>query len=380
MFFRKDPQPDFKCYSLIKNKNQINIYHNNIRSARFKIDQLFASWAEPPDILCLTEHWLTENEPIIIPNFTCISKFCRRFESGGGVMIYANLSTLNNRIIIKPRLDLMEKYCNEYVFECNIVSVEGRGNKGKIYEMFTLVCIYRAPKNNIREFMVKFEDLLHTIIKGNNSKILICGDWNLNFLDTELINVKYLRNIFECFNLKEYIKKPTRITNNSETLLDNVVSNIESDILICHSVFNGLSDHDAQLMFLTCDLSSPDYYKTKRLFSNSNVEQFSNQLSTFDWSILYNNQDINVNFDLFVQTVSNTFNVVFKHKKIKQSSNQTKKMILSWELKKIANSNVDLGILARDTKDPILKALFKKRQKLFCKLLISEKRPKYLSN
>jgi len=126
---------------------------------------------------------------------------------------------------------------------------------------FSLVCLYRAPQNKVNLFLDKLESLLQQVTR-NNQSALICGDWNINFLDVDDPKVNILRNTFASFNLKELVQQPTRITPDSKSLLDNVVTNISSEHMSCDSFFSSLSDHDAQLISIKTNFVKPVEYVT----------------------------------------------------------------------------------------------------------------------
>lgn len=248
MFFRGTSPPSLEPNDL-NYGNIFTIYHLNIRSARYKIDELRASWNQPPDILCLTEHWLHEDESLIIPDFTCISKFCRGSGLGGGVSIYYNNKSSVEFIATSGRSDLVRQFCNEHCFEFSIVNIKlvhsldhQRSNL-----KFVLICLYRAPHNNVQEFIERLEKLIYSV-KKEKEFILICGDWNVNFLDSVDLSVIKIRNILMSFNLRELVSRATRVTANCKSLLDNVVTNLDSKIVSCNSFFNTMSDHDSQLI------------------------------------------------------------------------------------------------------------------------------------
>lgn len=211
--------------------NKMSIYHLNIRSARNKIDQLCASWSRPPDILCLSEHWLREDEPLIIPNFVCASKFCRGSGIGGGVSIYYNINSSVVFNVTSVRNDLVQKFCDVSCFEFSIVNINVVNSISTNHNLkFVLICLYRAPHNREQEFIVKLEQLLHKLKTGNEF-IMICGDWNVNFLDSTSPTIRRIRNILMSFNLSELVKQATRVTEDSSSLLDNVVTNLDSNMI-----------------------------------------------------------------------------------------------------------------------------------------------------
>jgi hypothetical protein len=65
-------------------------FHQNIRGLRDKSSELFGSLLpELPHILCLTEHFLTEQEitSLSIDHYTISAKFCRKILKNGGSCI-----------------------------------------------------------------------------------------------------------------------------------------------------------------------------------------------------------------------------------------------------------------------------------------------------
>ena len=89
--------------------------------------------------------------------------------------------------------------------------------------------IYRPPKDNytietIQRFIDEFSSVLNDIVK-QKSILIITGDFNINLLD---INEKQIvREYFEIllsYGMFATISLPTRITQNSATLIDQICS------------------------------------------------------------------------------------------------------------------------------------------------------------
>ena len=93
--------------------------------------------------------------------------------------------------------------------------------------------------------MCKFDDILDIVgIRGQ--EIIVLGDFNCTFNDKKDYNseCKHLKSIFKMHNLTQFIKTPTRVTNESSTLLDLLASNNPQNISRSGVVTSGLSDHD----------------------------------------------------------------------------------------------------------------------------------------
>jgi hypothetical protein len=58
------------------------------------------------------------------------------------------------------------------------------------------------------------------------------------------------------FSLFSTVKFPTRIFNNSSTLIDNIYIDTNNHNFCIHPLINGLSNHDAQVLHLSNFLST----------------------------------------------------------------------------------------------------------------------------
>ena len=104
------------------------------------------------------------------------------------------------------------------------------------------VC-YRPPKQSC------FYDILSEI--NNNTNIffeyecIVLGDFNTNVQSSKSCSLlKAFKQFCSCCNLSQLIKEPTRITDQSSTLIDLIlVSNPDK---ICNSgvIQSGISDHN----------------------------------------------------------------------------------------------------------------------------------------
>jgi hypothetical protein len=138
------------------------------------------------------------------------------------------------------------------------------------------------------------------------------------------------------YSLFPYITKPTRIGNNSSTLIDNIFSNHISE----HPIFKGLlytdiSDHLPTFMInnFKHDSSQHQYIKTRNI-SEANIEYFKSKLDNTDWSYIMNNNDVDAAFGRFHTVMSQLFNECFPIKTLKMGY-KTRHSWLSFGLKKI---------------------------------------------
>jgi hypothetical protein len=144
---------------------------------------------------------------------------------------------------------------------------------------FITICIYRCPVGNFTFFLNQLELILNNVYKISNS-IILCGDFNINYLNDD--NRKYLLDsLLASFNLYSTINFPTRVFNNSCTLIDNIYINTNLHKFSVHPVINDLSDHGAQVITLNniTFSTSKRIYIFRRDMNDYSLGQFTFLLS-----------------------------------------------------------------------------------------------------
>ena len=131
------------------------------------------------------------------------------------------------------------------------------------------------------------------------------------------------------------ITRPTRVTNKSATLIDNIYTN---DVQNISSYIQGLliteiTDH---YPIFHCNKTikekEKDLYIWKRSVNTKNTETFSNLLSKADWSDVYSNTNAQEAFTKFHNKLKLLYDEAFPKKRIKIKYN-CKKPWLTEELK-----------------------------------------------
>ena len=109
---------------------------------------------------------------------------------------------------------------------------------------------------------------------------------------------------------KQLIKKSTRITEQSSTLIDLLFSNQPSKISSSCVVSTSLSDHD--MIACTRKLNSQKFAPktiTSRNFARYNVTDVTNDVSCIDWQPLYQTNDGSKALVYFTTSLRNIFDV-----------------------------------------------------------------------
>jgi len=80
---------------LLLYKQSIKIYHQNIRSVRYKMNKLLCHLNhDPPHILCITEHHLHHEEIAFlhVENYVLGSCYCSISKHKGGICVFVHYS------------------------------------------------------------------------------------------------------------------------------------------------------------------------------------------------------------------------------------------------------------------------------------------------
>ena len=132
-------------------------------------------------------------------------------------------------------------------------------------------CAYRHPDTDASKFSDYMESTLSKI-ENKNKIICVKGDFNLNLLNYEThthTNDFVNSMVFHC--LIPHILQPTRVTDHSATVIDNIFSNATDYETTSGNILNQVTDHYSQFLILkkvpairkdsayyTCDYSNFD--------------------------------------------------------------------------------------------------------------------------
>ena len=114
--------------------------------------------------------------------------------------------------------------------------------------------IYRAPReevNIITTFIVELSHIL-TLLNRIKLPVYLCGDYNINLLKMHEKNS--YEEFFETMLVHSYLPNitlPTRLTDTSNTLIDNVFANSAKFEAVSGILINNISDHQAIFTIIT---------------------------------------------------------------------------------------------------------------------------------
>ena len=143
-------------------------------------------------------------------------------------------------------------------------------------------------------------------------RLLLGLDHNLDFLkhDMHLTTKEFIEyNIYH--NLLPVITKPTRVTRNSATLIDNVIigKSLQDDY-DPSIIISDISDHFPSLVRMykpSLFIKKPLRMET-RVLNDDTVEMIRNQISETNWQQLLQNKNTNEAYNIYherIQTIMN---------------------------------------------------------------------------
>ena len=237
-----------------------------------------------PDIVMLSETWLTPTSPPINIDGYNFVHCCRSQKRGGGV-----------GILISTNLRYTEcKNISSTLAENECVTVE---LKLKSQSTCIISSMYRPPNVDIPTFQTCYNSLVCEMKKLRPKSIIIGLDHNLDFLksDSHTGTNQFIQHNLDA-NLIPTITRPTRITKSSATLIDNIMvsqslcGNYESGILI-----DDISDHMPSVCVIKSLKSvGKDVIKiTSRDTRPRNLNALKTHLSNYEWTKLLCSSDVN---------------------------------------------------------------------------------------
>ena len=260
---------------------------------------------------------LSANEELFgMPGYTITGKH-RNNRQGGGVAIY-----VRQDIPFIVRNDLV--VFNE-VIETVFVEVK-KDFTACDYDVIFVVA-YRPPDTDV----VLFSDQLNCIQEKMKREKKLCyflGDFNIDLLknDFHIPTTNFLDMLYanSYINL---ISRPTRVTSDTATLIDNIFTN---DLCTKNKRTSGILTTDITdhyIIFHIIDLVNipvkDDFFLTRK-FSEKNKELFSNAISNIDWKNVLPDTGAQQAFSIFHSSIKREYDKYFPVVKVKREYSNRK--------------------------------------------------------
>ncbi len=214
----------------------------NLRSIRNKFEELKLIMLQPDelDILCVTESHLKKEdkdadyeikaEEKSPPLYNMLRRDRTNQDGGGGIIMY-----IRSEIPHFRREDLEQKQDYDDI-ECVWAEIKYPNSPG------ILVCaVYRAPDYSLNMFMERFEPIMETAFM-ENKELIVLGDFNMDYTNG-FDDHQGWKLFIESFSLYQMINTPTRVTEESATIIDHIYTTEPSNIAAVMVPVIGTSDH-----------------------------------------------------------------------------------------------------------------------------------------
>ena len=320
-----------KCeYYLIENFNEyksntiktnagLSIYHHNIRSLpRHFTDMqtLLEGMGYMFDFIGLTESWLnaTNNDLFAMEGYHIPCQKFRESRKGGGVILY-----IKETVTFKERADIdFTEGVAESIF------VEIHKDVYQTQKHIVIGVIYRPPNTNISIFNEEFGCILDNLNK-ENKLLYMMADYNIDLLkDKESPSTGEFLDILYRNHVVPLITKPTRNTNRTATLIDNILTNNISDTHSQHQglIYTDLTDHYPLFHINTSmqDMTVPIKYIWKRKINARSITLFINSCKEIYWSSVNLFNSAQEAYSWFHGTLNHIYNKHFPLTKSKISN------------------------------------------------------------
>ena len=301
----------------LKNK-YFKIFHQNIRFAagkKLSLEHLLLTEILP-SVVCLTELALFEEE---VPHFclngyTLVSSFCRLHSNrGGGVGLF-----ISDNLLSKSKPVCIKQLCVTRKFEACAMEV-------RLDDIILVIlCIYRSPSDiivDVDRFIDSLIDTVDFLLKDSmNKKIVLIGDMNICTLKES-----YKRSrLFECitmFDLHSALSMPTRTSQNSQSAIDCIFTNMARELYKTEVIETGLSDHCGVSIDLTINKQVKESLCNHRfLINEESVRAFQYFLSELDWTDVMRSSCGASGFTLFHNKLTTLFRLCFQIKTFKNKN------------------------------------------------------------
>ena len=155
------------------------------------------------------------------------------------------------------------------------------------------------------------DNLTSYLNKLKHKKVFICGDYNIDLVkaDTDYDTAKFLELMFS-YGHYPLIRLPTRIQENSCTVIDNIFTNITEFDLKSNVLIDDITDHLPVLCMYKHDniqcITGSEVIK-RRNIKEDNLSSLINVLNSVEWNKVVDISDVNTAYKVFSEKLVSCF-------------------------------------------------------------------------
>ena len=241
----------------LNNTKNFNIFHTNINGLESKLVNLNEFLSGIPykiDVIAVTETSEKEDTEFLsnveMDNYIKLHTASKSSKGGTAVYVNKNLDSIE-------RTDLN---VNSPEYESTWSEIKNKRSKNII-----IASIYRHPHNNSKDFFHYLENCWSIVTKEN-------------------------KELYICYGCLPHVLQPTRVTENTATVIDNIFSNNIQDNTISGNILLTLSKHFSRFLSVkreTVDIKKVNIYQ--RDYTNFSSDSFREDISIQNWKYTHDN-------------------------------------------------------------------------------------------
>jgi hypothetical protein len=205
------------------------------------------------------------------------------------------------------------------------------------------------------------------MIYSSTIEIIICGDININYL-LDSIHKQLLDSLLASYCLCCTVQFPTRIQNNSHSVIDNIfINTFKFSNFLLYPFTNRLSHHDSRstIMHNILEQNYNAYFYINWKMDKFSIIDFNTKLSYESWEEIFAENNINTIFNDFLNMYLRIFYSSFAFKKVHHKS--CNKAWLTPGIKILCINKRKLFLIQRNSNGSNLTNYYKR----YCRILTS---------
>lgn len=258
----------------IFSKKGISFAILNIASLPNKMDEFnIFMQNNPVNVIALNETQLDSTIPDIEISIDGYDVYRNdRNRNGGGVAMYISR---NSGFTYKARKDLMPP-------ELEIIVIEMKKPKAKP----TIVIAWYRPPGSLMKLFDHVESILEQV-EHEDKNVLLMGDVNCDLLakNPHCYTIK-MKEVSENFHLQQVITEATRVTKDSESLIDHIYTSCPSNVSESGVIYTGMSDHFSAYLIMDKEnkvKKQKHKYSVNRKYKNFDENMFRLDIVNANW-------------------------------------------------------------------------------------------------
>lgn len=334
----------------------LKVVHLNARSIKNKaicLEEFFGEFSFDFSLIMLSETWSTSAIDIFtMANYKTYYLNRSGLRGGGIALLVSNdmeCDKLDSYSLITDDFEILSVCTGTFVFS---------------------VC-YRPPKGNVAKFL-EFYDYFLSFIADNKYTLIAGGDFNIDML-MENSSAREFSTVLASNGFVNVINIPTRVTQESESLLDLLITNSSQPIAEAGALSCAISDHLP--VFICINKSGLVKYRQEKAkyqwITDTALNTFHSSLAQVKWDNIKTASDANVAYNQFLEVFKQLYHSSFPLK-MRGTMRKTRKPWITAELRQQIKEKDKLykRFLSTRSKDDL--SIFKKcRNRLTKKLRLA---------